>query len=68
MLKWFFRKWLDTFEREWGYNVDYMREVLDAGGFEALKPIMALQRGLRVSRRLSARRTFCRVAGRRPRR
>ena len=44
MLKWFSKTWLDKFEREWGYDVDYMREVLDAGGFEALKPIMALQK------------------------
>jgi hypothetical protein len=44
MFKWFAGKWLDKFEREWGYDVGYMRDVLDAGGFEALKPIMALQK------------------------
>lgn len=44
MLKWFANQWLDKFEREWGYDVSYMREVLDAGGIEALKPIMALQK------------------------
>ncbi|MGB6985242.1 MAG: hypothetical protein WBD74_04600 [Candidatus Aquilonibacter sp.] len=44
MLKWFAKQWLDKFEREWEYDVSYMRDVLDAGGFEALKPIMALQK------------------------
>jgi AhpD family alkylhydroperoxidase len=44
MLKWFAGKWLDKFGREWGYDVSYMHDVLEAGGFEAIKPIMALQK------------------------
>jgi len=44
MLKWFARKWLDKFERAWDYDVDYMRDVLDAGGYEAIKPMLALQK------------------------
>ncbi|HTZ54377.1 MAG TPA: hypothetical protein VMB20_04890 [Candidatus Acidoferrum sp.] len=44
MLKWFAKQWLSKFEREWGYDVGYMRDVLDAGGYAALKPIIALQK------------------------
>jgi AhpD family alkylhydroperoxidase len=44
MLKWFAGKWLDKFGREWGYDVSYMHDVIDAGGFEAMKPMMALQK------------------------
>ncbi len=35
---------LDAFEREWDYDVTYMREVLDAGGVAALAPMQALQK------------------------
>jgi alkylhydroperoxidase family enzyme len=44
MFKWFAGKWLDKFERSWDYDVSYMRDVLDAGGYAALKPIIALQK------------------------
>ena len=44
MLTWFAKRWLDKFGREWGYDVGYMHEVLEAGGIEALKPIMTLQK------------------------
>lgn len=42
MLTWMFRKWLDRFESEWDYNVDYMRRVLAEGGPEALAPMRAM--------------------------
>jgi len=44
MLTWFAKRWLDKFGREWDYDVTYMHEVLEAGGLDALKPIMALQK------------------------
>jgi hypothetical protein len=44
MLKWFAGKWLDKFGRDWDYDVTYMHDVLDAGGYEAMKPMMALQK------------------------
>ncbi|HTU71698.1 MAG TPA: hypothetical protein VMF11_15455 [Candidatus Baltobacteraceae bacterium] len=44
MLSWFAKRWLDKFGREWGYDVSYMHDVLDAGGYEALKPMIALQK------------------------
>jgi hypothetical protein len=30
MLKWFMRKGLAAFERKWGYDASYMREIIDA--------------------------------------
>jgi hypothetical protein len=30
MMKWFFRRWIDKFERTWNYDASYLREVLDA--------------------------------------
>jgi hypothetical protein len=43
MLKFLAKQFLDRFEREWGYDVSYMREALDAGGYAAIKPMNALQ-------------------------
>jgi hypothetical protein len=44
MFTWLAKRWLDKFGRTWGYDVGYMHDVLDAGGIEAIKPIMALQK------------------------
>lgn len=41
MLKWMLKRWLDSFEHKWNYDVGYMRDMLDAGGFRALLPAMA---------------------------
>src|SRR5262245_66218043 len=30
MIKWFLRRWIDKFERIWGYDASYLRDVLDA--------------------------------------
>jgi hypothetical protein len=30
MIRWFVKRWLDKFERDWNYDASYMREVLDA--------------------------------------
>jgi hypothetical protein len=32
MIRAFFSRWLDTFEREFNYDATYMRELLDSGG------------------------------------
>jgi hypothetical protein len=29
MLKWFLRRWIGKFEREWNYDASYMRELID---------------------------------------
>jgi hypothetical protein len=42
MLTWFMKRMLAKFEREWDYNVDYMRSVLDEGGLEAFTPMNGL--------------------------
>lgn len=44
MLTWFARRYLDRFEREWSYDMSYARDVLDAGGYEALAPLSAIQK------------------------
>jgi AhpD family alkylhydroperoxidase len=44
MLTWFAKRFLNKFQREWGYDVSYMLEILDAGGLAAIKPMMALQK------------------------
>lgn len=44
MFTWIARRFLDRFGREWGYDVGYMHEVLDAGGYDAVKPLMALKK------------------------
>jgi hypothetical protein len=38
MLTWIFKRWLNKFEREWDYDVTYMRTVLDECGPDALAP------------------------------
>jgi hypothetical protein len=42
MLKWIAKRYLDNFEREWGYDVSYMREILDQAGIDAMKPMQGL--------------------------
>jgi len=44
MFNWFAKRYLDRFGRQWEYDVSYMHDVLDAGGLEAIKPMMALQK------------------------
>lgn len=44
MFTWLLRRFLDKFGRDWDYDVSYMHEILDAGGFAAVKPMMALQK------------------------
>ena len=44
MLKQLAKSQLDKFEREWDYDVTYLREVLDAGGLDALSPMMGLEK------------------------
>jgi alkylhydroperoxidase family enzyme len=42
MFTWFFQRMLDKFEREWNYDVGYMRSILAEGGPEALIPMNGL--------------------------
>jgi AhpD family alkylhydroperoxidase len=44
MFEFLAKAFLDRFEREWGYDVSYAREMLAAGGYEAIKPMNALQK------------------------
>ena len=44
MLTWLARRYLNRFGREWEYDVSYMHEVPDAGGLDAVKPMIALQK------------------------
>jgi hypothetical protein len=44
MLKYYAKTQLDKFEREWGYDVTYMREVLDEAGFGAIVPMMGMSK------------------------
>ena len=44
MLEMIARRKLDRFEKEWSYDVDYLREILDAGGLDALAPMMGMQK------------------------
>ncbi|MEW6437297.1 MAG: hypothetical protein AB1508_09015 [Pseudomonadota bacterium] len=30
MIRWFMRRWIDTFERDWNYDASYLRDVLSA--------------------------------------
>jgi alkylhydroperoxidase family enzyme len=54
MLTWIARRFLDTFEREWSYDVSYAREILDVGGYEALAPINGIQKAMSYKRDLPA--------------
>lgn len=42
MLTWIAKRYLDKFERDWNYDVDYLRDVLAQGGLEALAPMNGL--------------------------
>lgn len=44
MLTWFVKRALDAFEREWDYDVDYMREMLAQGGVEAVMPMNGMMK------------------------
>jgi hypothetical protein len=44
MLTWFAKRYLDKFERDWNYDVDFMRDVLAQGGLEALAPMNGLSK------------------------
>jgi hypothetical protein len=42
MVKWFVKKQLEKFGRRWGYDVSYMREIVDEAGVAAVMPMQAL--------------------------
>ncbi len=42
MLKWLAKKQLDKFERRWGYDTSYVREIVDEAGVGAVMPLQAL--------------------------
>lgn len=42
MLTWLMKQFLNKFEREWDYDVSYMRQALAEGGVEALSPMNGL--------------------------
>jgi alkylhydroperoxidase family enzyme len=44
MFTWFVKRRLDAFQREWNYDLDYAREMLDAGGIEAVMPMWSLEK------------------------
>ena len=44
MLESIAKRRLDHFEREWDYDVTYLREMLNAGGIEALAPMQAAEK------------------------
>ena len=50
MLAWFARRYLEKFEREWGYDTSYAREMLDAGGYEAIAPVSGIQKAAKYRR------------------
>jgi hypothetical protein len=58
MLTWFVRRYLDRFDREWSYDSDYARDILDAGGFEAIKPLQAIQKVMSYKRDIPAELLF----------
>ena len=42
MFSWFARRQIDAFERQWGYDCGYLREMLAKAGIDALLPLNAL--------------------------
>ncbi len=50
MLTWFARRFLDKFEREWGYDTSWQREMLDAGGYEAVAPMSGIAKATKYRR------------------
>jgi hypothetical protein len=44
MFSWIARRFLDRFGKTWDYDVTYMHDVLDAGGYDAVKPLVAMQK------------------------
>jgi hypothetical protein len=50
MIRWFARRGLDKFERDWDYDVSYLREILDEVGVAGLQPLQAMQKLAAVRR------------------
>lgn len=44
MLTWFAKRFLAKFERQWDYDTTYARDMLDAGGYEAIAPMFGFRR------------------------
>lgn len=44
MFKWLVKKQVDAFERRWGYDSSYVREILDEAGVGAVMPLASLQK------------------------
>lgn len=42
MLKWLAKKQMDAFERRWGYDTSYAREIVDEAGVGAVMPLQGL--------------------------
>jgi hypothetical protein len=42
MFKWLVRKQLEKFQKQWGYDTSYVREILDDAGLAAVMPLQAL--------------------------
>ena len=50
MLTWFARRFLEKFEREWDYDTSWQREMLDAGGYEAISPMSGIAKAMKYRR------------------
>jgi hypothetical protein len=44
VFKWFVKKQLEAFEKRWGYDIGYVREIVDEASVGAVKPMQALGR------------------------
>lgn len=44
MLNWLVKKQLDKFERRWGYDTSYVREIVDEAGVGAVMPLQGLEK------------------------
>lgn len=42
MLKWLVKKQLEAFQRRWGYDTSYVREIVDEAGVGAVMPMQAI--------------------------
>jgi hypothetical protein len=54
MLSWLVRGQLDKFEREWGYDASYLREILAVGGLAAARFMDAASKMIRFRRGIQA--------------
>lgn len=50
MLTWFARRFLDKFQRDWDYDTTWQREMLEAGGYEAIAPMSGIQKAMKYRR------------------